>query len=117
MNVKAIRRFKSRNYNSQLSGLWENKSGIQCMTEQIKHTGIKLNKEICKFNKSHIEYFGYKMKDRAQRKKEYGQYWKLSNSTCVSKLRHIIGKIWYHGQFLPNVEDVIQTMQNLLKKE
>ena len=83
--------------------------------EWIKQSGTKLNKEKCEFNESRIEYF--EQMYRVQLKKErIRSIMKLSNPTCVSELRRIIGMIQYYGQFRSNIAD-IQPMLNLLKKK
>ena len=90
---------------------------LESTLHAIRESGLKLNKEKCKFKQEKIEYFGHEIsKDGigpAQDKVK--AVLDLEPPTSVSELRHVMGLINYLGKFLPDLSEVLHPVTELLK--
>ena len=84
---------------------------------KIKDSGLKLNKEKCKFRISQVIYQGQKFTANGMSPDpvKVTAIVNLKPPENLTQLRHIIGMANYLGRFVPNLSEVMQPMLDLLK--
>lgn len=89
---------------------------IDAVLQTIYHSGLKLNRDMCKFYKPEMEYFehigakGILFKPSASRIKAI----KEMSSPYRPTLQRVLGIKNYLGRFLPNLVTVIRPVTDLL---
>lgn len=88
----------------------EHNRQLNAVLETIRHSGLKLNRAKCRFNRSEICYFGHMIsKVRAIMEKP--------SPANIGELRQVLGHINYLGKFLPGFSTTLHPVTDLLKKE
>lgn len=97
----------------------ERDRNLKAVLQTIKASGLKLNREKCRFSKSELQYFGHIIsKDGI--KPDPGKGNAISDMQSpenVTQVRQWLGMVNYLGRFLPELSSVLHPVSELLKKE
>ena len=86
---------------------------------RLKDIGLKLNKSKCVLRQTSIQFLGHRVsKDGATPdESKVKAITEMKPPRNVSELRSILGMIQYLGQYVPNLSDILQPMNELLRAD
>jgi hypothetical protein len=97
----------------------EHDSRLNEVLKVLKSAGLKLNESKCKYKQTSIDYFGHTISGNGVRptKEKVKALVEMQPPSDVGQLRVIMGMINYLGRFIPNLSQVAQPMNELLKSD
>ena len=92
---------------------------LQAVMKRINNVGLKLNEQKCKFRKSEIEFLGHRINSDGIRPDptKVKAILEMSVPKDTTEARRFIDMTNYHWRFLPNLSEVIQSLNALLHKD
>ena len=92
---------------------------LNVVLQKLKESGLALNEKKCEYSKPSIVFLGHVIsKDgTAPDPSKTKAIREMSPPTKVSELRSILGMIQYLGKYVPNLSDVLQPMNELLRDD
>ena len=89
------------------------------MFRAIHKAGLKLNKEKCKFRQETLDYLGHKFSSQGMSPSpdKIKAISEMKAPSDVTELRRYLGIVNYLGGYIPNLSQIEQPLNELLKKE
>ena len=97
----------------------EHDSRLEQVFRAIHKAGLKLNKEKCKFRQETLDYLGHKFSSQGMSPSpdKIKAISEMKAPSDVTELRRYLGMVNYLGGYIPNLSQIEQPLNELLKKE
>ena len=101
------------------STMQEHDSRLEQVFRAIHKAGLKLNKEKCKFRQETLDYLGHKFSSQGMSPSpdKIKAISEMKAPSDVTELRRYLGMVNYLGGYIPNLSQIEQPLNELLKKE
>ena len=92
---------------------------LVAVLQKLDKAGLKLKREKCEFNKSQVDYLGQVISNRGIQPSE-SKVEAIQDApppTNVTELKAFLGLLSYYRKFLPNLNSVLEPLNELLQKQ
>ena len=92
---------------------------LEAIFKRLLESGLRVNKEKCKFLVKELEYLGYRISDQGTHplEKKVSAIRKAPDPENVNQLRAWLGLFNFYAKFLPNTATVLAPLYRLLEKK
>lgn len=97
--------------------LEEHNSRLKKVMETIRASGLKLNRQKCKFRQASIHFLGQVISQEGvtPSPERVSAITALETPTNVSELKRVLGMVNYVGRYIPNLSQILHPLNELLK--
>ena len=92
---------------------------LEAVLRKLSSAGLKLNKAKCDINKSELKFLGHVISKSgvSPDPAKVEAIIQMKPPSNITELRQILGMIQYLGQYLPNLAQVLEPINELLRKD